>query len=1189
MKNPRQTVADIFTQALDIPDPVERLDYLDRACASNAALRQEVDSLLAANSAAGEFLQHPTDAGAAQKTMLIPALSETTGTRIGRYKLLEQIGEGGFGVVWMAEQEEPVRRRVALKIIKLGMDTKEVVARFEAERQALAMMDHPHIASIFDGGATETGRPYFVMELVKGVPITDYCDANRLSTKHRLELFMQVCHAVQHAHQKGVIHRDLKPSNILVTVQDDRPVPKVIDFGVAKATQARLTEKTLFTQLRQWIGTPAYMSPEQAGLGSLDVDTRSDIYSLGVLLYELLTGRTPFDTQKLLEQGYDAVMRTIREEEPPKPSTRLSTLKDEELTTVAAKRHADPGKLNRLVHGDLDWIAMKALEKDRTRRYETPDAFANDVERHLNNEPVTAVAPSALYALRKFTHRHKAGLAVAGALIFISLAGTVASIWQAVRASRLAQEELRQRELAENLAVESEANFEKARLNLYATDMALAKRALDEGNLGRARRLLADYRPADGETDLRGFEWRYLWLMSRGDACATLKSTAGSPIYSLAVSPNGQLIAAGLQNGSIELWDDAGLQLVGVLKAHEAECDDVAFPQDGKYLVSCSYETDRVKFWDLTTRKMVREIEIDRPYRLTLSPDGKLLAVGRRARDGNMEGSTTLFETETGRQLDTLPESGGQAVAFSADGKLLVTGAWHGKFNVWGVAERRVLRTFPANNPLAVAFSPASHLVASVDFSGSAQLWDTDNGESPGTLPGVNCPIQRVVFSPDGTLLAAVAVDKVRIWDVRRRTILEDLAGHEGAVSGLAFSPDGKFLVSASRDQTIKLWEVGNPNPSPFVLIDRINLCAQLPPWPFSRDGLWMAVRHANATHPVDIAGRRMGPGLTDAAIPIGFVPDSRTVVALSGAWHLAIRNFAVSPADTNSPGAVYFWNWESNSVRRVPLPGVRLDQASTVALSRDANLLAVAALEGTNKRVQTIAVVDLRSPATNAGWVCFAGSSPLSMDFSIDNRQLAIGTGRQVKVWEWGATNPVQLLPSHHGGIGRVLFSPDGTLLATGDSDGFVRIWSVPAFKLVLELSSHQVNADHLSFSTDSRDLSVTAGGLAKIWHLSTRRELMSFAELRGASFSPDGNTLALVRRFENSLILLRLPPLTMMDEYDCRPLGNREQVIQSWHALIGGSNELWTAESSGVKASPASTVKTQSGNPPETLKAKN
>ena len=407
----------IFAEALRLSVPAERRAYLNQACGGDEALRQEVESLLAAHEQAGEFLQ---------STVALPIPNspvEKPGDRIGRYKLLEQIGEGGFGVVYMAEQEEPVRRRVALKIIKLGMDTKEVVARFEAERQALALMDHPNIATVFDGGATNTGRPYFVMELVKGIPITRFCDEGKLTTRGRLELFMEVCHAVQHAHQKGVIHRDLKPSNILVTVRDDRPVPKVIDFGVAKATQARLTQKTLFTRFQQWIGTPAYMSPEQAGLGSLDVDTRSDIYSLGVLLYELLTGRTPFDTEKLLAAGYDAVMRTIREEEPPKPSKRLSTLKVEELTTVAANRHAEPTKLNRLVRGDLDWIAMKALEKDRQRRYDTAMSLAHDIERHLRAEPVSAAAPGLFYRTGKFVRRNRARIAFATlALVAVVLA-----------------------------------------------------------------------------------------------------------------------------------------------------------------------------------------------------------------------------------------------------------------------------------------------------------------------------------------------------------------------------------------------------------------------------------------------------------------------------------------------------------------------------------------------------------------------------------------------------------------------------------------------------------------------------------------------------------------------------------------------------------------------------------------------
>jgi len=315
---------------------------------------------------------------------------QAVGQSIGPYKLLERLGEGGWGTVYVAEQQKPVRRRVALKVIKLGMDTRQVVARFEAERQALAMMDHPNIAKVLDAGATETGRPYFVMELVRGVKITKYCDLNKLSTAQRLDLFIMVCQAVQHAHQKGIIHRDLKPSNIMITLHDGVPVPKVIDFGIAKATEGRLTDATIYTQLQQFIGTPAYMSPEQAEMSGLDVDTRSDIYSLGVLLYELLTGRTPFDPKELTSLGVDAMRRVIREEDPPRPSTKLSTLEADTLTATAKQRHTEAPHLIHGIRGDLDWIVMKCLEKDRTRRYETANALAADIRRHLSNEPIVA-------------------------------------------------------------------------------------------------------------------------------------------------------------------------------------------------------------------------------------------------------------------------------------------------------------------------------------------------------------------------------------------------------------------------------------------------------------------------------------------------------------------------------------------------------------------------------------------------------------------------------------------------------------------------------------------------------------------------------------------------------------------------------------------------------------------------------
>jgi serine/threonine protein kinase len=398
----------LFLAALNKSDPDERKQLLDEACAGNAALRARLDALLAAYWAGKDKLEPPAEATGD----FTPCVS--VGTIIaGRYKLLEEIGEGGMGAVWVAEQTEPVRRKVAVKLIKPGMDSKSVLARFEAERQALAVMDHPNIAKVLDGGiagepgalATGGGRPFFVMEYVKGVPITEYCDATRLGVLERLQLFVQVCQAVQHAHQKGIIHRDLKPSNILVAPYDDRPVPKVIDFGLAKAMHISLTDLTVHTKHDAVLGTPRYMSPEQAQLNNLDVDTRTDVYSLGVLLYELLTGTTPLEKRRLQEAAWDEIRRLIREEEPPRPSTRLSST--DTLPSLAACRRTEPATLTKLVRGELDWIVMKALEKERGRRYESASAFALDVQHFLAGEAVSAVPPSAGYRLRKFVRRNK--------------------------------------------------------------------------------------------------------------------------------------------------------------------------------------------------------------------------------------------------------------------------------------------------------------------------------------------------------------------------------------------------------------------------------------------------------------------------------------------------------------------------------------------------------------------------------------------------------------------------------------------------------------------------------------------------------------------------------------------------------------------------------------------------------------
>jgi serine/threonine protein kinase len=533
---PNREVA-LFSAALELPAS-ERAAYLNEACADDPALRRRLEELLRVHQAAITFLENkapgaqesPIGVDVPDATIrLSTSPAEKAGDRIGRYKLLQQIGEGGCGAVYMAEQEEPVRRRVALKVIKLGMDTKQVIARFEAERQALALMDHPNIAKVLDAGATETGRPFFVMELVRGIKITDYCDEHSLSTEERLKLFIQVSQAVQHAHQKGIIHRDIKPSNILVTVSEPGAggCPKVIDFGIAKATTGQhLTDKTVFTAFEQFIGTPAYMSPEQATMTSLDIDTRTDIYSLGVLLYELLTGKTPLDQKELLAAGLEEMRRTIREKEPIRPSTRLSTMLKNELTTTAKHRRTEPPKLIHAVRGDLDWIVMKCLEKDRARRYETANGLARDLQRHLNCEPVTARPPSRLYEFHKTVRRHKFGFAAAAAVGAALVLGMVGSALEAARAKRAERDQIRLRQQAE--ASQSKSQTETAKATAVSDFLQQMLRSANpddaKGSGYTVRQLLDDYSAGLGNQ----FE-------NQPDVEASLRAAIGNAYYRLGV------------------------------------------------------------------------------------------------------------------------------------------------------------------------------------------------------------------------------------------------------------------------------------------------------------------------------------------------------------------------------------------------------------------------------------------------------------------------------------------------------------------------------------------------------------------------------------------------------------------------------------------------------------------------------
>jgi serine/threonine protein kinase/tetratricopeptide (TPR) repeat protein len=560
----------IFKAAVKLPSD-QRDAYLHEVCGDNQALRREVESLLEAHEAPGSFLGR---LGAGRElTEDYNPIVERQGTVIGPYKLLQQIGEGGMGAVFMAEQTESVRRKVALKIIKPGMDSAQVIARFEAERQALALMDHPNIAKVFDAGTTPAGRPYFVMELVKGIPLTRFCDENQLTPRERLELFVPVCQAVQHAHQKGVIHRDLKPSNVLVALYDDRPVPKVIDFGVAKATGEKLTERTMFTTFGSLVGTLEYMSPEQAQLNALDVDTRSDVYALGALLYELLTGSTPLERTRLKEAALDELLRLIREEEPPKPSTRLSQ-SGEALAAISSRRRTEPAKLGKALRGELDWIVMKALEKNRTRRYEAASGLARDLQRYLADEPVEACPPSAGYRLRKLAHKYRKPLAAAAVFALLLLAGAVISAWQAVRAMRAETaartahaEAVKERDLA--LEAEERARVEKA--NAQAATRFLLAEVLEqadpnhEPNRDLRLRTLVDRAASrlDGDTEMpprvqaaiRETIGRTYWGLGEYEQAEPLLTQAYALLRQHAGEDHPETLDAALHLARLHLWE----------------------------------------------------------------------------------------------------------------------------------------------------------------------------------------------------------------------------------------------------------------------------------------------------------------------------------------------------------------------------------------------------------------------------------------------------------------------------------------------------------------------------------------------------------------------------------------------------------------------------------------------------------
>jgi WD40 repeat protein/serine/threonine protein kinase len=1138
--------------------PVDRWTaYVQEAAGGDATVAAQVQRLLQAH-LSDRALATEAVGSVAAKVALPSAeqIVQQIGSQIGPYKLLEQIGEGGMGLVYMAEQQRPLRRLVALKIIKPGMDSKQVIARFEAERQALAMMDHPNIAKIYDAGTTgekdegqrtkdepesnssfvlrtsslAAGRPYFAMELVRGIPINEFATQQELTVRQRLELFIQVCQAIQHAHQKGIIHRDLKPTNVLVSKADTVPLPKVIDFGIAKAlgdTLARSASEgnTLYTGFGQLIGTPLYMSPEQAEMNQFGVDTRSDVYSLGVLLYELLTGTTPFDKETLHKAGFEEMRRIIREVEPETVSNRIARTR----RVGSAHHSADLSPLSLALRpfAELDWIVAKSLEKDRERRYESASAVAADIQRYLDDKPVLACPPTAMYRFQKFARKHKPALFTAAAIAACLILGTTVSAWQAVRATTAeAQAEANEkkavaneqkasteRDEAQRQRDEVNALNEKLGRTLYAAHMNLAKTAWDEAAVARVEELLDEHLPKQNEPDFRGFEWHYLNRLAHSELLHITGHSAA--INCVAYSSDGSRLASASSDGTVRIWDAETGKLSMTLQS-EGERNRfnfswVGFGAAGSRLAAVGQQ---LKVWDASTGKEL--LSVDGLFDTgAFSPDGKLLAVGSWRGDapGNREPELKVWDAESGKELFTRDARSGHitSLIFSPDSIRLATASNQGRVVVWNV---RTGLEILAINEIAYGVAISSDGKRLATAGGELKLWNAATGQQLRRFD--DSAGMGVSFSPDGHRIAVGSSrGTIKVWDADTGAILH---GFKGTGTCVAFSPDGKRLATNAPDKSVKVWNAKKDQERAIYQVEDGNSVA------FSRD--WRYMGSACLDNSVKVKDLRTGEdivvlrGHTVPVHRIRFSNDGKLIATGGGGKRTASGGYSVGPTDK---AELRVWNLQTGK-ELFSVPDL-LGNVQSMSFSPDGTRIAmgsgppgpsrpgqvsgvirifdtrtgdeVRTIKGHSGFVQCVVYHPDGNRLASAGgqetkiWDTESGKELLSspgggqLAFSWDGNQLASAGGGRARVLDVSTGQLIRSLYKGQGGImGNVAFSPDGRRLAAASDVKTVKIWDVAEGHETLTIKGHELNVGYLSFSADGHRLAAASyDGVVKIY----------------------------------------------------------------------------------------------------------